>query len=747
MRLRILAVELNRLLCCTVLGLSAAAVSAQTNPPPRPDLDATAAVDMTSVPASNHVDTSHLPFTTDTQVRLMGLFEPAGTNSPVQPVATESNEPPYLAIEGVPLRSVFKLLARAAGLNYLDPAADQIPEEDITVQMAQPKPRDLMDFLLKHRGLELFDGGTGLYTVRKYTNQLAFYRFKLKDNFIDRFKGGAQSAPTGGAGSYSGAGNAVSASAGSLTVENGGKYGEIEPLLEKVANVGDEKNNKIWYYEEKQQVLLYGTRMAADRISQYLEIANAKNPNVRIDVRIFATSSNPMSQMGVDWASLLSPGLTFGLMPPGGSAAGTNSFSGMSNLRQLASTFGNPMSSVVLRNDISATLNFFVNDQKGETVAQPSTITANGREVAFAATQQIPYISGSSVAVGYSSTGSGVGYDNTSFVNVGTTINILPRIQDGVRLKLGTAISVSQLDQFVTISSGTQGTPPRQVPQTSGRAFNGEFTVDSGDTVVIAGLRTSTSSKSRNKVPYLGDIPGLGKLFRNEQNKKDVNYLTIFITATILDDHNQPKIPPGTLKPEDSQPDEENTLSAEANSNFLLRKTSWTDKALVHARKQALEARTAEANKVVAQRIDAEKQLDELTRQATTNAEAVRQLEQEHRAQLQREGAIDSIPAFELETKLTKAKANQEKLLGNVENYRDNVERLKQDEAASRAAVEQAEAEYTAALKGSVAVPTNKQAPEVSKPMQTSQPPRANPSTNSHSGELEENARLLDQLK
>ena len=732
-------------LCWCLVGT---ALTAQTNTETRPDPDKTAAVDMTTA-ATNRADNPGLPFTTDTQVRLMGLFEPAGTNSPILSVAPETNDAPYLAIEGVPLRSVFKLLARSSGLNYLEPEADQIPDEEITLQMAQPKPRDLMEFLLKHRGLELYDADTGLFTVRKYTNQVAFYKFKLKDNFIDRFKGGAQSAPTGGGAGSSGAGNAVSASAGSLTVENGGKYGEIESLLEKVANVGDEKNNKVWYYEEKQQVLLYGTRHAADRIAKYLEIANMRNPNIRIDVRIFATTSNPMSRMGVDWASMLSPGLTFGLVPPGSSAqgSGTNSFGAMSNFRQLASSFGNPMSSIVLRNDISATVNFFVNDQKGETVAQPSTITANGREVAFAATQQIPYISGSSVAAGYSAGGSGVGYDNTSFVNVGTTINILPRIQDGVRLKLGTAISVSQLDQFVTVSSGTQGTPPRQVPQTSGRAFNGEFTLDSGDTVVIAGLRTSTSSKSRNKVPYLGDIPGLGKLFRNEQDKKDVNYLTIFITATILDDHNEPRIPEGKLKIEDSQPDQESTLSAEANSSFLVRKSSWTDKALVHARKQALDLRTEQANQIIARRIETENRVHDLSQKAATNSLEIRQLEQKRRTMLEREGAIEDIAPSEAETKLAKAKAEQTRLLKDLQESGDNLTKFKIDEEAAKTAVERAEEEYTTALKAGIEPETKNAHPASETSKETKPEPGREPSRPLVVDELKQNARLLEQLK
>lgn len=739
-RMRAAALSQIRVGLCLIVGM----ITARANPELRPDIDRIQATDPAG--KARPATRAALPFTTDTQVRLLELFEPADRLDPVFPAGCETNESPYVAIEGVPLRTVFKLLARSSGLNYLEPETDQIPDEEITLQMDQPKPQDLMQFLLKHRGLELYDAGTGLYTIRRYTNQVAFYKFKLKDNFIDRFKGGAQSAPTGGGGGYmGGAGNAVSASAGSVTVENGGKYGDIETLLDKVANVGDEKNNRVWYYEEKQQVLLQGTRQAADRIATYLEIANQKNPNVRIDVRIFATSSNPMSRMGVDWASLLSPGLTFGLMPPGTTVqgGGTNSFAAMSNLRQLASSFGNPMSSTVLRNDISATVNFFVNDQKGETIAQPSTVTANGREVAFAATQQIPYISGSSVAVGYSASGSGVGYDNTSFVNVGTTINILPRIQDGVRLKLGTAISVSQLDQFITVSSGTQGTPPRQVPQTSGRAFNGEFTLDSGDTVVIAGLRTSTSSQSRNKVPYLGDIPGLGKLFRNEQDKKDVNYLTIFITATILDDRNEPRIPEGRLKPEDSQPDEDSTLSAEPNAGFLLRQSSWTDKALVQAKRQALTRRVEQANQIVATRMDTESRVQDLSQRVASNALEIQQLHSGRRARLEREGAIEGVIEAEVATKLIQAEDEQIRLHQNLQELRETLTRLQIEEAAAKAAVERAEAEYTAALKSGMKPETEPDAPSQETPSKSSSVSDAPPVF----PELERNAELLNQLK
>ena len=315
-----------------------------------------------------------------------------------------NQDAPYLAIEGVPLRAVFRLLARRAGLNYLEPQESQVPEEEVALQITEPKPKELLEFLLKHRGLELYDAGTGLYTIRKYRQPGRILQIQAERQLhrpvqrrcSERAHGRRRQQLRGRL-------RRGQRCFGQRGLHHRGERREIR--RNRVAagegcQCGRRKNNFV-LDPEKQQVLLCGTRPAAERLAKYLEIANTKNPNIRIDVRIFATTSNPMSRMGVDWANMLSPGLTFGLLPPGTSASGgTNSFAAMNTLKQLGSAFGNPMSSVVLRNDISATVNFFVNDQKGETVAQPSTITANGREAAFAATQQIPYISGSSVAGG-----------------------------------------------------------------------------------------------------------------------------------------------------------------------------------------------------------------------------------------------------------------------------------------------------------------------------------------------------------
>src|SRR5260370_33112918 len=100
------------------LCLTGVAMAAQPRTETRPDLDKTTAVDLTPV-APGRSKEPRLPFTTDTQVRVMGLYETGAANGPVTPDASENNEAPYLAIEGVPRQSVFRLPAGRAGLNYM----------------------------------------------------------------------------------------------------------------------------------------------------------------------------------------------------------------------------------------------------------------------------------------------------------------------------------------------------------------------------------------------------------------------------------------------------------------------------------------------------------------------------------------------------------------------------------------------------------------------------------------------------
>ena len=648
-------------------------------------------------------------FSADTQVQILDML--SSTNSEVTPPTTAIPKETYFSVENVPLRTILHLLAKRCGLNYMEPSQDlSVIDEDITLEMRKPEPRTLLDWLMKHKNLELYDADTGIYTIRQYSNAPAFYRFKLTDNFIDRFKGSATSSGGGGssgssgsAGLGGGGGNAVSASQ-SFTVENGGKYGDIEGLLQKVAAVED-KTAKMWYYEEKQTVLYYGNKKGAECVGRYLEIANQKNPNIRIDVRIYATGNNPQSQLGVDWSAMMSPGLTFGLQPSGQNLnGGTNGggFSSFNTLQSLVDAFKDPMSTLILKNNLQATLNFFVSETKAEAVTEPSAVTANDREVAFNATEQIPYVSGSSsTGSGYGSSGSSGSYDNTAFVNVGATINILPRIQDGNRIKLGTAISISQLEQMVTISSGDSSSPPRQVPQTAGRAYNGEFTINSGDTIVIAGMKTHSISKTINKVPVLGDIPVIGKLFRNSSDSKNNAYLTIFITATKLDEYSNPRIPEGHVTPQDQYPDNDNNwMTAQPNARILGRSGLIGDKAVINAKREALDLRTQQANLIISRRLSLEGQVDALSDTLDAKNTALASLHDQEKMLAKHPNSPEAQTMLQqVRTNLAATQADRDSVATKLADCKAELAKLAKTEVDANAAKERAEDDFSNSLK------------------------------------------------
>ena len=478
---------------------------------------------------------------------------------------------------------------------------------------------------------------------------------------------------------------------------------------------------------------MWGTRSASERVAEYLSIANIKNPNIRINVRIYSTDNNPQSQLGVDWSSMLTPGLTFGLQPPGTTinsssttsttSGGTNSaaFPTFNSLTGLANSFGHPMSTLILQNQLQATLNFFVNETRAEAITEPSSVTANDREIAFAATQQIPYVSGSSVAGNGYGSSMGSGYNQTAFVNVGASVNILPRIQDGRRLKLGTAISISQLDQMITISAGSAGSSPEQVPQTSGRAFNGEFTVNSGDTIVIAGMKTHTISKTINKVPLFGDIPGIGKLFRNSSDSKNNAYLTIFITATILDDDNNPRIPEGHVTPKDNTRMTTTRGSPRSQTARTLLSGFFTDKSLINAKREALDLRTDQANRIIAQRIQQEEKLAEISTSLGNKDGEIKRIEEDQKQLAKRrdtaEGSIDGIRR-ETALHLVKAKAERDQIAKDLHSCTEGLGKLAQQETEATKAKEKAEDDYTKALKDTVIIPPKDGAKDAPPPRQ-----------------------------
>jgi type IV pilus assembly protein PilQ len=157
------------------------------------------------------------------------------------------------------------------------------------------------------------------------------------------------------------------------------------------------------------------------------------------------------------------------------------------------------------------------NEGKSETISSPRVITANQKEATIMQGVEIPYQQSASS-----------GATTTQFKNAVLSLKVTPLITPDNRVVLDLDVSDDSVGQLV--SSATGGS----VPSIDTRQIITQVLVNDGQTVVLGGILDTTKSKSANKVPWLGDIPVLGNLFKSTTNINNKTELLIFITPKIL---------------------------------------------------------------------------------------------------------------------------------------------------------------------------------------------------------------------
>ncbi len=169
-----------------------------------------------------------------------------------------------------------------------------------------------------------------------------------------------------------------------------------------------------------------------------------------------------------------------------------------------------------------------------ETLAEPNVLAENGKQASFLAGGEYPY----PVAQGG---GAGTGAVITiQFKDFGVRLNFIPTITPRGTIRLQVAPEVSALDfaDAVTISGFT-------VPAITVRRVKTEVELQDGQSFAIGGLLDNRESETFLKIPFLGDIPILGKLFQSIQRTKNNTELIVIVTPEIVN-----PIPSGTPLPE-----------------------------------------------------------------------------------------------------------------------------------------------------------------------------------------------------
>jgi len=161
---------------------------------------------------------------------------------------------------------------------------------------------------------------------------------------------------------------------------------------------------------------------------------------------------------------------------------------------------------------------------RGEVISSPRVITANQQEAVIKQGQEIGYVTFQAAA------GGGAGQATVQFKDAVLELQVTPTITADSRVFLALKVKKDNIAQLVANPGGGF------VPQIDKREINTSVLVDNGQTVVLGGVYEVQKREDLKKVPFLGDIPGVGTLFRNNARKNTKAELLIFVTPRILNE-------------------------------------------------------------------------------------------------------------------------------------------------------------------------------------------------------------------
>ncbi|QIO07102.1 type II secretion system secretin GspD [Acinetobacter shaoyimingii] len=274
-------------------------------------------------------------------------------------------------------------------------------------------------------------------------------------------------------------------------------------------------------------------------IESAIQQLDVRREQVLIEAAIIEVAGNDADQLGVQWAlgdissgiglvNFSNVGAGLANLAAGYLSGGTAGLGGA-----LASSKNGVGSSLLLgdykegangsRKVYGALIQALKSNTKSNLLSTPSIVTLDNEEAYIVVGQNVPFVTGSLSTAG----GNNNPYTSVERKDVGVTLKVIPHVGEGGTIRL-------EVEQEVSAVEENKGQASDLV--TSKRAIKTSVLADHGQTVVLGGLISDNSSMSRESVPGLGAIPGLGRLFRSNNKSNEKRNLLVFIHPTIVGD-------------------------------------------------------------------------------------------------------------------------------------------------------------------------------------------------------------------
>lgn len=286
-------------------------------------------------------------------------------------------------------------------------------------------------------------------------------------------------------------------------------------------------------------LIVNDTAQNIDKVRKMIELLDVQVKQVMVEARIVRASTSFTKELGVKWG-ILSQGITNNKnLLVGGSETtlwnlrdpkkdettggykytierpdNLNVDLGVSNPAGSIAFGLISMSDFMLDLELSA----LQADGYGEVISTPKVMTADKQTAKVATGQQVPYLTTTISGAGSAAT--------TSFKDALLSLDVTPSITPDGKIQMKLDIS----------KDSVAGEAPNGELILNKNNINTNVLVDNGETVILGGVFEQTTTNTQTKVPFFGDIPLVGRLFRKDVKSDDKQELLIFVTPRIVND-------------------------------------------------------------------------------------------------------------------------------------------------------------------------------------------------------------------
>ncbi|MDT8390233.1 MAG: secretin N-terminal domain-containing protein [Lentisphaeria bacterium] len=296
---------------------------------------------------------------------------------------------------------------------------------------------------------------------------------------------------------------------------------KLEDVMPEVAKVITKETGSYQADKRTKTLIVTDTVKKLAEIESIVAAFDKPIKSVQIEARVVSVRLKDQFRFGIDWDSLKKWTLPVEIVSEGVM---------LQDIMQKTLANGTLENGIITDNVMRQDLTLDILDTFGDTeiISDPRISVQSGKEATLKVVQKEAYESGTSEVDGGGVTTS---YRNFDFVEVGVLLSVLPEVNDDGFISMRIKPEVSEVIGWYGGGEREAGA----VPIVRSSTAETTVSVKDGVTVMIAGLIKESEAGTTSKVPFLGSIPGLGKVFTHEDTANEREEVIIFLTPRIVD--------------------------------------------------------------------------------------------------------------------------------------------------------------------------------------------------------------------